>query len=437
MKRFLALAVAAVMLGAVVSLTSAAVCTQEGASFCDFGDGCYEMSSEYSGGLKADGSKCTAGNCTCAEVVANCVAYGALYSGVDKTKPGMGEPGYGAGVKCADAGGTVVGKPLLDLGCCKWSTEGTKCYPVTKEEDEGYCQSGANVYWKEQCGAKNEDDSRVCPTATPTYDGSSKTPEDWVTCTGDNSGFCKWATGCSKISTCTGGDPGSDCANAEATCGEAFENCLSNSPTQTVYEDAACSTPKKSGGVDVGGAGHCKIDGLLAFCGYEPYGDGAGGCYKVQNQYAPNIGKTCDELISACKNDYGKLYTGSTSPSVLDSEPYGDGESCSALGLTPVSGDAVRHLGSKAAAPNLKVAYSKGRVSVNWNPGVKVSSGTVQLLNVKGVAMSTAFIKANSGKVSVKLGTVGVPAGMYFVKIDAVGQNGKKLVSHSAISIVK
>jgi hypothetical protein len=74
---------------------------------------------------------------------------------------------------------------------------------------------------------------------------------------------------------------------------------------------------------------------------------------------------------------------------------------------------------------------------VNWTPSTKVSSGTVSLINAKGVTLSTAFIKASNGKVSVKLGTVGVPTGMYFIQINAIGQDGKKLVSQSAVSIVK
>jgi len=325
-------------------------------------------------------------------------------------------------------------------GCCMWTTEAPKCFNVYTDADVKNCSGGANTYWSGGCVDKAADgESYVCPSGTPTYDGSSKTPENWESCTGDYSGYCSWESGCSRISTCTGGDPGSDCANADATCSAAYENCLSNSATQTVYGDDACNTPKQGGGGDPPGGGttggHCKINGLFAFCGYAPYGDGAGGCYKIENQYS-NKDKSCEELISSCTGNYGNVYTGSSSPSILDKEPYGDGESCSALGLTS-TGDAIRHFGSKAATPGLKISYAKNRVTVNWTPSAKIAKGTVQLINAKGVALSTAYIKANSGKVSVKLGTVGVPAGMYFVHINAVGQNGQKLVSQSAVSIVK
>jgi len=53
------------------------------------------------------------------------------------------------------------------------------------------------------------------------------------------------------------------------------------------------------------------------------------------------------------------------------------------------------------------------------------------------VGFNSLYIKANSGKVTAKLGTVGVPAGMYFVHISAVGVNGQKIVTQSAVSIVK
>jgi hypothetical protein len=107
------------------------------------------------------------------------------------------------------------------------------------------------------------------------------------------------------------------------------------------------------------------------------------------------------------------------------------------LGLTSTGGSSVKLLGSAAKVPGLRVSYAKNRVSVNWSADSRISGGTVSLINVKGATLSTAYIKANSGKVSVKLGTVGVPTGMYFVQINAVDLNGKKIVRQSAVSIVK
>ena len=332
--------------------------------------------------------------------------------------------------------------------------------------------------------------------------GAQSLADTWTACTGANAGYCKWGSSCNALSSCTGGAPGSDCANNGSSCDGVIKNCTDNSPSHAVFSDAACTqvvvkgdveecgkwcdwggttgcqsvktdpnatfsptpitscpdaianctagggtlfseencggTPSGGGGDPPGGGttgGHCKIDGAFAFCGYAAYGDDPDGCYKLSNQYPPDTGKTCDELITACRGNYGTVYTGSSVPPVLNETPYGKGVSCSSLGLT--SATSVKLAGSKAATPGLKVSYAKNRVTVNWTPAAKISSGTIQLLNAKGAALSTSYIKANSGKVTAKLATVGVPAGMYFVHISAVGVNGQKIVSQSAVSIVK
>jgi hypothetical protein len=368
MKRFFVAVAAAVFAAGVCAQAAADVCTEEGASFCQYNTGCYEMSSEYSG----VGGVCDAGKCSCAQVIAGCKKDGALYKGVDKTKPGMGEPGYGAGVKCAEAGGTLVGTPP-----------------------------------PEQCG-----------------------------------GYCKWPTGCEAIST----DPAGSYNPAPITsCADAIKNCQENGQ-MSQKED--CS--------DVA---NVKVE----YCYW-----GEGKCYPMNNPdgaSSDNPGMTNKEAceayghvsqledcsdVSSIKVEYcywgpGECYPMNNPDGASTDNPgMTNKEVCVAYGklsqyedCRDVAVDAVRHLGSKAAAAGLKISYAKNRVNVNWNPATKISSGTVQLLNVKGVAVSTAFIKANSSKVSVKLGTVGVPAGMYFVHINAVGQNGKKIVANSAISIVK
>jgi len=251
-------------------------------------------------------------------------------------------------------------------------------------------------------------------TETPPSGGGSVTPL----------GCCDW-NNIGKCYTIYAPDKPTDCAGEGGT----------------LYSDGACPGTNGECPGDVvitpptPSGGPCKIDGLFAFCGYAPYQDDVGGCYKISNQYAPDTGKTCEELITACKGNYGTVYTGSSSPAILNSEPYGKGENCATLGLTSTT--SVKLAGSKAATPGLKVSYAKNRVTVNWTPAAKISSGTIQLLNAKGAALSTSYIKANSGKVTAKLATVGVPAGMYFVHISAVGVNGQKIVSQSAVSIVK
>jgi len=295
------------------------------------------------------------------------------------------------------------------IGCCMWDGDPENCWGFGGTYDEkksaAECTAASGVVVSD-CEADAPTTREYCD-----YGPCVGAGEDEYSC---GTGGCYYLA---PGGTCTGGTVVTTCPSDHL--------------------------PPGAGGTGGGGGdtpgtttgGPCKVSGLFAFCGYAPYGDGAGGCYKLSNQYAPDIGKTCEELIDNCKSNYGTIYTGSTSPSILDAPPYGAGESCSDLGLSVAT--SVKLAGSKAATPGLKVSYAKNRVAVNWTPTAKISSGTIQLLNAKGVALSTSYIKANSGKVTAKLATVGVPAGMYFVHISAVGVNGQKIVTQSAVSIVK
>jgi len=309
---------------------------------------------------------------------------------------------------------------------CDW---GTSCWNIDDQwssVDKADVANGIVACDAGTCTCENL--IKNCETFGTMFTGNTATPGAGVKCNGtvvggtnpnDVLGYCRWnglASDCGPVTTEKGK---TDCGTADWY--SSMEACREG------------DTPGGGGGT---AGGPCKIDGKFAFCGYAAYGDDPDGCFKLSNQYPPDTGKTCEELISACKNNYGKIYTGSSSPAVLDEPPYGAGETCAGLGLTEAT-TSVKLAGSKAATPGLKVSYAKNRVTVNWTPTAKVSSGTIQLLNAKGVALSTSYIKANSGKVTAKLATVGVPAGMYFVHISAVGVNGQKIVTQSAVSIVK
>ena len=323
---------------------------------------------------------------------------------------------------------TAVVSQTAEAAYCCWEGNSYNdnkgyCGPVTaggsdtKEGTEAYCKANYGEVVS-SCGG--------CNVGTGDKDEGEKC-----------SGYCKWPTGCEAIST----DPDGKYGDKTTTCAEAVANCQNNGkPSQ--LED--CS--------DVA---NIKVE----YCYW-----GVGKCYPMNNPdgaSADNPGMTNKEACEA----YGhvsQLDDCSDVSSIVveycdwgadgcfpmnkpnDPSPENPGmtnkEACEAYGKVVSSCDnvAVRFLGNKAAKTNgLRVSYAKNRVSVNWAPSAKIGSGTVQLLNVKGVAVSTAFIKANSSKVSVKLGTVGVPAGMYFVHINAVGQNGKKIVAQSAIGVVK
>jgi hypothetical protein len=208
---------------ALVSQAWAAKCTTPG-NACQYNNGCFELSTEYSG---APG--CETGSCTCEQIIANCVENGSLYSGVT----GWSAPGYGNGEKCSNMGGTFVDGNNPDrqvIGCCKWDTQGGKCFPIYDDEEAKVdnCSSGANVYWDSACGAQLPDDSNTCPNTTPTYDGDA-----------NNCGnhYCKWAPdpeagtpgGCFQI-----------VASESETCADAIENCELNSLGH--FTNDGCST---------------------------------------------------------------------------------------------------------------------------------------------------------------------------------------------------
>jgi len=266
--------------------------------------------------------------------------------------------------------------------------------------------------------------------------------------------FCQWTTGCNSVNNKYGTNIGKTCDAVVAACredGTLYLGTTNPNGGSIINADndygtgVQCSSvpelsvapdlPVDPGADPTAPVENCKFDGKFSFCQWTT------GCNSVNNKYGTNVGKTCDEVLAACRQN-GTLYLGATNPSggsIINADnDYGTGVQCSTVPeLSPAVG--VRFNANAAKTPGLKVSYAKNRVNVNWTPanGVKIASGTVQLLNAKGIVLSNAYIKGNSSKVSVKLATVGVPAGMYFVHISAVGQNGQKIVSQSAVSIVK
>jgi len=97
----------------------------------------------------------------------------------------------------------------------------------------------------------------------------------------------------------------------------------------------------------------------------------------------------------------------------------------------------VKHVSSKAAkAAGLRATYSRGVVGVNWNTASQVASGKISLVNVRGRTIASAPVVAGN-RITANLGTGKVPAGMYFVRINAVDVNGKRIVQQVPITIVK
>jgi len=219
MNKVLALSLFAIV--AFVSQVWAGKCEGKGGgTACQFDTGCYEMTSEYS-----DGKGCTAPNCTCDKVIANCVENGAVYSGVTGWAEGNN---YGKGWKCSEHGGTYQEGKLdpnkTALGCCQWETE-TNCYTIWSGVDPSDgkdgaskvtdCNGGLNVFWNGECPAGG-----ACPSGTPAYDGQH--PANGYCCWEANSynegkGACVPIAGETTLAYCTenSGTQVADCGSCD------------------------------------------------------------------------------------------------------------------------------------------------------------------------------------------------------------------------------
>jgi len=339
MKRFLGVAVAAVVLAGVWAQVGAQPegihCKVNGnLAFCAYNTNsdtskCMKIENQYSNETK-----------TCAELLAACTSRGAgggwgtIYS--SPTSPSViNDPPYGAGEKCnALTGFTCVAGtdcPTTIPEMCLYSSGNCYAIPANDAAEKANCLANGWIY----NGGREGDGTYCLPGGTFTGQGKNNNPP-----TGPSVGPKKYCN---------------------------FGACV--------------------GSINNG------------------YGCETGGCYELTGDDVCGEGGTEVDVCPA--------------------------------GTLPPALTGVKLLANKAATPGLKVSYAKNRVTVNWTPTTKIANGTVQLLNAKGVALSTSYIKANSNKVTAKLGTVGVPAGMYFVHISAVGVNGQKIVTQSAVSIVK
>jgi hypothetical protein len=94
--------------------------------------------------------------------------------------------------------------------------------------------------------------------------------------------------------------------------------------------------------------------------------------------------------------------------------------------------------GKSATSAPLRASYSHGGISVNWNAGSRITSGKISLINAKGATVVSSSIRTNSNNINVKLGSKAtLPAGMYFIRVDARDMNGKRIVQQVPVQIVK
>ena len=91
---------------------------------------------------------------------------------------------------------------------------------------------------------------------------------------------------------------------------------------------------------------------------------------------------------------------------------------------------------SNAKVSGINALYSNGKVNVNWNGNTALNNGKISLINTAGkVVAGSSFNKTN--KLSTSFPAAKLSSGMYFVKLNGIGANGKDVVMQSAVQIIK
>ena len=342
-------------------------------------------------------------------------------------------------------------------------------YQVCEGEYAGFCK------WGSDCSAISIDPgaSWSQPTCAAAYDNCMKNGEGFTDalCTNRIPGgaeacgsYCQWGPDCWEIKTDpTGanGTPSTDCVTAIA-------NCDRDGAGRWTEPPATGEGPGQCGGTMVGGIQACG-----SYCKWDD------GCYEIKPDPTGehgNVTTNCEEAIAACDRDGARF-----SNSACTGTQIGGDEACGAYCLwdgtdcveiktdkeelynpAPVTScvealancnangamysdlnctvpTSVKIFGSaiNTTAP-LRASYTKGSITVNWTAASRIASGTISLVNVKGVTAASTSVKANSSNISAKLGFKStLPAGMYFVRVDARDVNGKRIVSQVPVQIVK
>ena len=84
----------------------------------------------------------------------------------------------------------------------------------------------------------------------------------------------------------------------------------------------------------------------------------------------------------------------------------------------------------------ISAIYRNGKVNVSWNGNGALDNGKINLINTAGAVVASSSF-ARTGKLSTSFSTAKLSAGMYFVKLNAIGANGKAVVMQSPVHIVK
>ena len=357
------------------SLSVQGNCLYEGQSvWCQWGNGCFSINNLHPPNVGAD----------CAALIAHCQDAGAMFTGVTNVDASNN---WGEGVTCngTQVGGALPTGMFCDYGTCVGSINGGDgcatggCYPQKQGET---CSGGSVV--------------ALCPCANlPPNQAAAGAPCDGTIV--EPVEMCLWSAG--------GG-------------------CW---PITDEAERANCVA---SGWVFLGGT-----EGAASMC--------EGGTFTGDGR-DPNPPTTPQQVLGCClwavETSCNNVYS---EQEVLDCSGGGNQfwpVACptNTANNCPPSTSVNSCPFAKFASVPLRASYSRGGVSVNWNAPSNISSGTISLVNVRGVTVASTSVRASSNNVSATLGTkAALPTGMYFIRVDARDVSGKRIVQQVPVQIVK
>ena len=105
------------------------------------------------------------------------------------------------------------------------------------------------------------------------------------------------------------------------------------------------------------------------------------------------------------------------------------------FGLIPdpvVSGKSAR----SANTAGLQASFVNNTIRINWNGASKLAGGKVSLINTRGVVVGNVNV-ARSSSIATGISMGSLPAGMYFIRLNATDAAGKAVVMQAPVTIVK
>lgn len=98
--------------------------------------------------------------------------------------------------------------------------------------------------------------------------------------------------------------------------------------------------------------------------------------------------------------------------------------------------DPVKNISAKIARTGFAALYRNGKIRVDWNSTAAFSSGKISVVDMKGAVVHSHSI-ANSKALSTTISADNLSAGIYLVRLNAMGVDGKVIEKKSQISILK